>query len=60
MIDRNAFKEITWECDACCDTLPTDEEDFHNALAIAKRDGWSVRKVVNEWMHFCPACKNVR
>lgn len=59
-IDRDAFRCITYECDACNETLDTDEEEWGSALAKMKAEGWVSRKVVNEWMHFCPEHRNVK
>lgn len=55
MIDRQ-HGEIIFSCDDCDDTMETGEDDFHVALAIVKREGWTVRQVSGEWLHRCPSC----
>jgi len=59
MIDRQHGK-LLFACDgATCDAefgLP-DEGNFELVWSAAKRDGWKARKIVGEWMHFCPDCE---
>lgn len=55
--DRQGGK-IIFECDACDETFEGDEhEDFSDAWARAKREGWTTRKRgqrgKEEWMHGC-------
>lgn len=53
MIDRQGNK-ILFECDSCDEVFESDEdEDFSDAWARAKRDGWKCRKVGNDWVHGC-------
>lgn len=59
MLDRQ-FGEITYECDACDETLETGEAEFSDALAMFRRDGWRAEKVGPEWTHLCPACQERR
>lgn len=60
MIDRDAFRCVIFECDACDDTLYTEEEEWGSAMNVLRKEGWVSRKVVNDWMHFCPVHKDVR
>jgi len=48
--------EITFVCDGdrCNEIFETGTDEFHEGLRDLKNAGWKVRKVVNEWMHFCP------
>lgn len=56
MIERlNGY--VLFECDACPEELDTEEDDFHAALAVFKRDGWRAEKVGAEWVHTCPSCQ---
>lgn len=59
-IERDAFRNIIYECDACPEAIETDEEDWNPALTRMKEAGWASRKMVDEWMHFCPICKAKR
>lgn len=56
MIDRQKG-EIVFECDSCDETFPAGSNDFTEAWALAKRDGWTSRKIGNDWVHACPDCK---
>ena len=56
MIDRQ-FGEITFECDACDETLETGEEDWTQAHAQFRSEGWKAEKVGDEWVHTCPKCR---
>lgn len=48
--------QVVFECDTCPEELETEEDDFHAALAVFKRDGWRAEKVGSEWVHTCPSC----
>lgn len=56
MLDRQ-YGEITYECDACDETLETGETEFGDALVMFRRDGWRAEKVGDEWTHLCSACR---
>lgn len=56
MIDRQ-FGELTYECDACDETLETGESEFSDALSQFRREGWKAEKVGSEWTHLCPKCQ---
>lgn len=44
-------------CDFCSETIDTETDDFHDAVAIMKREGWKIFKGKRqEWQHKCPAC----
>mgnify|MGYP000612023563 CR=1 FL=1 len=57
MIDRQ-YGEITFECDACDETLETGETEFSDAMGQFRRDGWRSEKVGSEWTRLCPACQD--
>lgn len=44
---------ITFECDNCQGDHDTGEDDFREALAQAKSEGWWIKKIGDEWKHFC-------
>lgn len=52
--------EIVFNCDSCPEFVETGEEDFQEAFALAKRDGWRARKEGAEWVHDCPSCAEDR
>jgi hypothetical protein len=58
MIDRQ-HNEITYECDACDETLATGQSEFADAHAMFRREGWKAEKVGDEWVHTCPRCRVV-
>jgi hypothetical protein len=49
--------DLVFECDRCHDTLESNDSDFGIAWSMAKREGWTVKKVFNEWQHTCPNCE---
>lgn len=56
MIDHQGLK-ILFECDSCAEIFESEERaEFDDAWAAAKRDGWSCRKIANQWLHGCPSC----
>ena len=56
MIDRQHGKVI-FVCDACEEKFEGERsEPFDAVWATAKRNGWTVRKINNEWLHGCPEC----
>ena len=56
MIDRQHGKIII-ECDSCDETFEGENgEEFAVVFAAAKREGWSARKIANEWLHGCGKC----
>lgn len=55
MIHRN-HGDITFECDSCGETLDTNDDDWNVAWNMAKRDGWTSRKIAGEWEHSCLTC----
>ena len=55
MIDYdNLFEKMTMSCDNCPEEY-TIEGIFSECFDVAKDDGWIIKKVNNEWLHFC--CK---
>ena len=54
MIHRNGYNgPITFECDVCHDSIDTKTDDFRDALSFAKDSGWIVKKIEDNWFHFC-------
>lgn len=56
MIDRQHNK-IVFECDCCPETFESETEDFSEAWAAAKREGWRNKQVGGVWLHSCGAVK---
>lgn len=58
MIDRQGGKLI-FECDCCDEVFESQSDEFAEAWAAAKRDGWRSLKVNEEWLHSCgaPRCR---
>jgi hypothetical protein len=54
-IDRQHGK-IIMECDECTETKEGDGIDFHVFIEEAKKEGWAVSKILQEWQHICPGC----
>lgn len=52
MIDRQR-NQITFECDACGDSLDTGESEFDEANRVRREEGWLAQKVGRDWVHFC-------
>lgn len=48
--------DIIFLCDGerCNEVHRTGTGYFFDALEDVKKAGWKVRKIVGEWMHFCP------
>jgi len=50
---------VTIVCDTCGEEFHGEQgEEFAEVWSSAKRDGWRVRKIANEWLHGCdkPRC----
>lgn len=50
---------VTIECDTsgCTSTHEgSPGDDFSAVWADAKSEGWTTRKIANEWMHGCKSC----
>ena len=57
MIERNFYGgPINVHCDTCPEAVETGTRDFAEALTLIKDDGWRVRRIGDEWVHFCPDC----
>lgn len=56
MIDRQNGGVIYIECDICDEVLDTETKEFDEARNVMRREGWKVRKIVDEWIHGCPKC----
>lgn len=55
MIDRQHGK-IQVECDSCDEVFAGDSDDWQEVWPAAKREGWTTRKIADEWLHGCPTC----
>jgi hypothetical protein len=48
-------------CDSCEDEDNklecTTDHGFKGVTEFMKEQGWQVKKVGDEWLHFCPECK---
>lgn len=57
-IERDKFEgPITFCCDECGEINETHCAVFSGALAKVKSRGWTIRKVGDEWLHYCGDCK---
>lgn len=60
MITKDGLFYFVAQCDACSETLETDEDEFYSAVAVVKRAGWEISKDDNgDWQHKCPSCQSV-
>lgn len=48
--------EVVFECDTCGETFGYDGPDFARVWSAAKREGWTARKVGQDWVHKCNEC----
>lgn len=56
-IERERYNgPISFVCDDCTEVDDTHCEDFDSALAKVKTHGWTIRKVGDEWHHYCQDC----
>lgn len=55
MIDRQGG-QILVECDSCDEVLETGTDEFSEARAVMRREGWHVRQIAGEWLHGCENC----
>jgi Fe2+ or Zn2+ uptake regulation protein len=53
------FDEHDYEviCDECEDSLEFTDTTWNNMLADVKAAGWKIKKVGEEWKHWCGDCK---
>ena len=51
-----SFDKGYFQCDECPDYIDTDEQDFVEAMVIAKRNGWRSFRRNDKWMQVCPSC----
>lgn len=55
-IDRQGAK-IMFACDCCPEVFESeDRQEFNEAWAAAKLEGWRAKKIGTEWVHECPNC----
>jgi hypothetical protein len=49
--------QIVIECDSCNEVFDgRPHEDFSAVWSAAKEEGWTARKIADEWLHGCPDC----
>lgn len=48
--------KIVFECDECEDTEETETSDFEEARDHIRAEGWTTRKVGDDWVHRCRGC----
>ena len=54
MIHRAKYDgPITFECNVCHEELETETNDFKEAMSTLKENGWSARKIGENWFHVC-------
>ena len=44
------------ECDDCGEGDAFNADDWQDLMSQMKDDGWTKKKVDDEWEHYCPAC----
>jgi hypothetical protein len=49
---------ITCDGKGCKSSLYAKDMLFGQAVTLAKRNEWSVRKVMGTWQHHCPKCRD--
>lgn len=56
---RRGRQTIIWECDECGTELNSGTDDFTDARAVLKKEGWVTAKdeESGEWEHHCPQCR---
>jgi Fe2+ or Zn2+ uptake regulation protein len=54
-IERNGIA-YTLTCDNCGYEHDDEFDDFDDAVAAKREDGWKSRKVNGEWEDWCPDC----
>lgn len=48
--------EVSFECNSCGETFEMGSENFDITWNAAKRDGWTAKKIGNDWIHTCNEC----
>jgi hypothetical protein len=59
MIERDQFDHdvFTVSCDQCGEDQEVDSGgDWQDMINTIKDDGWTMRKIKDEWQHHCPSC----
>jgi hypothetical protein len=46
-----------FQCDACPEAIDTNCSDFHEALGVAKSEGFVAYQQGGMWFHACENCK---
>jgi hypothetical protein len=55
MMERQGPK-FSIECDECAEADDVDTPNFNEAWHVFSRDGWTARKIGDQWTHKCPGC----
>jgi hypothetical protein len=55
MIERDKGNVI-FVCDTCEKKLETHLDDFKEAFAMFRREGWKTERVGKDWIHGCEDC----
>ena len=48
--------DIVFVCDTCEKRLETNTDEWSDALSIAKRAEWQMKKIGRDWLHGCQDC----
>lgn len=53
----NEGRKVIVDCDSCSAQFSGEiDEDFGEVLAAARREGWKVARIDDQWLHGCPKC----
>lgn len=52
--------QLTFECDGpgCHSFQEPETNDFSEAVAELRNDGWTMDKIGSDWFHYCPLCSS--
>ena len=52
-------REIVFDCDGadCTSEIATGSDDFEEARAELRTEGWSTLRRSEDWAHFCADCR---
>lgn len=53
--DKGYNGVISFVCDVCDEHYDTYTENFNEALQMVKAKGWKIKKIGDEWIHYCCA-----
>lgn len=56
-IERTGSGAFEVACDSCPEVAEIDTgNDWQELMDMLREDGWTKRKVNDEWLHFCSEC----